>query len=198
MSVEARAELTRLAPEAARRGAVPHDVGEFLHLLVLAGGYRRGLEIGAGQGYSGLWIGSALAHNGGVFTTIDNDPDQVVAARTVFQRAGLDPSIEVVCATAENALQEIHGPFDFVFIDADMESVQRYFDLLWPKLAQRATIVTDHVLSNAAQLSGFAQHLRRHPSLCSALVRIGAGLEVSLKLASGWSTTTLDGADWII
>jgi hypothetical protein len=34
--------------------------------------------------------------------------------------------------------------------------------------------------------------------LCSTLVKIGSGLEVSVKLAPGWTTTSVDGADWVI
>ncbi len=178
--------------------AVPRVSAEFLHTLVLAGGYRRGLEIGTSYGYSGLWIAAALQHNGGMLTTIDHSPDKVRFAREAFARAGLADTVDVVEGPAGAVLDDVHGPFDIVFIDADKENSRRYFDLVWPKMAQRATIVTDNATSHADDLAGYLQTLRNHPQLCSILLPIGAGMEVSVKLDPYATTASLDGADWVI
>ncbi len=200
MTDAVRAELDRVGQWVRARGdagAIPPESGRFLHALVLAGGYRRGIEIGTSYGFSSLWIGAALAHNGGVLTTIDIDPTKLAFAREVFARAGLSSSIDPMVGDAQSALAEAHGPFDFVFIDADVDRVQDYFDLLWPKLAHRATLVTDNVSSDAEALSTFVRGLRAHPELYSTLVAIGSGLEVSVKIEPR-RTATLDGADWVI
>lgn len=196
-----RAEILRVEHFVAQRDdalAVPRVAAEFLHTLVLAGGYRRGLEIGTSYGYSGLWIAAALQHNGGALTTIDHDADKVPFARDAFQRAGLADTVDVVQGAAGAVLDDIHGPFDIVFIDADKESSRRYFDRVWSKMAQRATIVTDNATSHADDLADYLQYLRNHPRLCSTLLPIGSGMEVSVKLEPYATTASIDGADWVI
>lgn len=177
---------------------VPRETAEFLHALVLAGGFRRGLEIGTSYGYSGLWIGAALRHNGGVLTTVDNNPRKAAAAREVFARTGLSDVIAVLEGDAIDALRQVDGPLDFVFLDADKESCQRYVESLWPKLAHCATLVTDNVTSHADRLAGFVEYLRGHPQLASTLVGIGSGLELTVKLDLQRQTATHDGAEWVI
>lgn len=200
MSLELRNELratTELVGQRDDALAVPQESGEFLHTLALAGGFRRGLEIGTSYGYSGLWIGSALRHNGGTLTTIDVSAKKTEHAQGVFARAGLDDTITCLNGEAAAVLDTLHGPFDFVFIDADKENSLRYFELIWPKLAHHATIVTDNATSHATELATYLHHLRQHPGLTSTLVGIGSGLELSVKVEA-YHTATLDGADWVI
>jgi len=201
ISDTARREIERvekLVAGATDAWAIPRVSAEFLHVLVLAGGHRRGLEIGTSYGYSGLWLGAALMHNGGALTTIDRNSGKVKAARETFSSAGLAETIDVLGGKAGDVLESIEGPFDFVFIDADKENCRRYFDLVWPQLGHRATIITDNVTTHAHELAEFLAHLRGHPQLCSTLVPIGSGLEVTVKLDPFAPTTSIDGADWVI
>ncbi len=197
----ARQQIERIARLVARRDdawAIPRISAEILHSLVLAGGYRRGLEVGTSYGYSGLWIATALQHNGGTLTTLEQNPAKVAAARATFARAALGDTVTVVAGSAAQTLAAVSGPFDFVFLDADKENTRHYFDLVWPKLAHRATLVTDNVTSHAAELKSFVTYLRRHPRLVSMLLPVGSGLEITVKLDPYHPTVTPDGADWVI
>ena len=201
ISRAAWAEIERVGKLVAERAdawAIPRVSAEFIHALVLAGAFRRGLEVGTSYGFSGLWIGAALRHNGGTLVTIDNNPAKIALTRDTFRQAGLHETICIIPGDADAVLRDLEGPFDFVFLDADKENVLRYFELIWPHLAHRATIVTDNITSHAAQMTSFAEHLRRHPQLFSTLVPIGSGLEVSVKLDPAARTTSIDGADWVI
>jgi len=164
--------------------AVPRESGEFLHALVLSGGFHRGLEIGTSYGYSGLWLGSAFQHNGGTLVTIDREPRKTGFARQAFRDAGLANVIRVEEGVAADVLGALRGPFDFVFVDADKENSLRYFELFWPLLEPRATIVTDNIVSHEEALAAYVNHLRSRADLCSVLVRIGSGLEVTVGVAS--------------
>ncbi len=201
ISATAHSELRRVEKLIAQRDdalAIPRISAEFLHTFVLTGGYRRGLELGTSYGYSGLWIGTALAQNGGVLTTIDHNAAKVESARETFRRAGLAAVVSSVEGEVAAVVPGLDGPFDFVFVDADKENCRQYYDLLWPKLAHRATIVTDNVTSHAEQMADYVTFLRNHPRLCSMLLPIGSGLEITVKLEPYLSTATVDGADWVI
>jgi len=195
------AEIERVGRLVAERDdawAIPRVSAEFLHALVLSSAFRRGLEIGTSYGYSGLWLGAALQHNGGVLLTIDNNPAKIAFARDAFRRAGLGSTLEVIEGRGDDLPAVAEGPFDFVFIDADKPLSVRYLEAVWPRLAHRATIVADNVTSHADEMQPYVDYVRRHPQLCSVLVPIGSGLEVSIKLDPHHATATLDGADWVI
>jgi caffeoyl-CoA O-methyltransferase len=178
--------------------AIPRVSGEFLHTLVLAAGCRRGIELGTSYGYSGLWIGAALARQAGTLLTIERDPLKVARAREAFARAELAQTIQVEEGAAASVLERAAGPFDFAFLDVDKENTLRYFEVLWPQLARSAVIVTDNIISHANELRDFVACLRRHPHVCSTLVDIGSGLELSVKIDATASSPTIDGADWVI
>lgn len=161
--------------------AVPRETGEFLHSLILAGLCTRGLEIGTSYGYSGLWIASALANNGGELVTIDRSKKKTSYARDVFSRAGLAQRVTLRNGDALDVLAGLDGRFDFVFVDAHKPSSLKYFELFRPLLEQRAVIVTDNITSHAEQLSGYVQHLRGLPGLRSIPVLIGSGLELTVR-----------------
>jgi len=63
------------------RWNVPPQDGRFLYDLILARGYKRGLEIGTSNGYSGLWLGLALRKNGGKLITIEIDSERASEAQ---------------------------------------------------------------------------------------------------------------------
>jgi len=201
ISSQARRQIERVEQFMAGRDdalAIPRVSAEFLHTLVLSGGFRRGLELGTSFGYSGLWIGSALRHNGGTLVTMDRNADKLTRTRQTFADAGLATTITIQEGTIADLLPGVAGPFDFVFIDADKENCPLYLDLVWPKLAHHATLVTDNITSHREKLADFAALLRAHPGLTSTLVPIGSGLEVSVKVAPTGRQPSVDGADWVI
>jgi predicted O-methyltransferase YrrM len=201
MQPETLAQIERVETLISQRDdalAVPRVSAEFLHACVLAGGYRQAVEIGTSYGWSGLWIGSAIAQNGGELITMDIDAAKVEFARDAFRTAGLAETVTVLHGKAEDLIADLDGPFDFAFLDAEKQATLGYFERIWVKLAQRATIVTDNISSHADEIDAFVQYVRSHPRLCSMLVPIGEGLELTVKLDPFVSTTSLDGADWVI
>ena len=179
--VEAIDRLERFIATVDDAMALPRAAGEFLHALILATGAKRGLEIGTGYGYSGLWIASALAQNGGKLITIDRDPRKSDAARTTFQSAGLAPQVDLRTGEAATVLASLQGPFDFVLSDADKENCVRYVELIAPKLGERAIVLTDNTISHPDDLAAFVAWIRRRPDFFSTGTAIGNGMELSIK-----------------
>ena len=160
---------------------VPREAGVFMHALILATGAKRAVEIGTSYGYSGLWIASALAENGGRLTTIDHDPRKTESARVTFESAGLDSCIALRTGRALEVLRTVDGPIDFVLNDADKENCIKYVDQLAEKLSDRAVVLTDNTLTHPEQLADFLAWIRGRPDFCSAHVPIGNGMELSIR-----------------
>ncbi len=160
---------------------LPRESAAFVHALVLASGAKRGLEIGTSYGYSGLWIASALAENGGGLVTIDSDPRKSGAAAENFERAGLGAHLDIRTGPALEVLPGRTGTFDFVLSDADKINCIRYIELLEGKLADRAVVVTDNTISHADELADFVRWIRGRHGFYSTGVSVGNGLELSIK-----------------
>ena len=129
---------------------ISRDQGMLMHLLVKLMGARRCLEIGCFTGYSAICVASALPENGKL-VSLDIDPEAVGIARGFFKEAGLDSKIEVLLGEAHLSLdllrqREGGESFDFVFIDADKESLQTYFEKSWELLRPSGLIVVDNVM----------------------------------------------------
>ncbi|WP_149359947.1 O-methyltransferase [Lolliginicoccus suaedae] len=151
------------AERAARRaidaGLPPIEVapnhGKLLHLLVAISGARRVLEIGTLAGYSTIWMGSALPPDG-TLVTIDNEPRHARIAAANISEAGLTDAVELRVGEATTILAELAGPastsapFDFVFIDADKESIPEYLRLALLLCADGAVVVLDNAVWHGA------------------------------------------------
>jgi predicted O-methyltransferase YrrM len=127
--------------------------GRFLHVLALAIGARRVLEIGTLFGYSGIHLARALPPDGRL-VTLELDPKHAEVARASFARAGVADRVELRLGRAAESLAalaaERAAPFDLVFIDADKPGYPEYLEGAL-RLARRGTvIVADNVVRRGA------------------------------------------------
>ena len=133
--------------------AVTAHQGKLLHVLALAMGARRILEIGTLGGYSTIWLARALPA-GGQLITLELEPRHAVVARGNLERAGLSDVVEVRVGRAVDALERLiaeqAAPFDFIFIDADKASLTEYFDAALRLSRPGTLIVIDNVVRNSA------------------------------------------------
>ena len=127
--------------------------GKLLHVLALAKGARRILEIGTLGGYSTIWLARALPADGRL-VTLEVEPKHAAVAQGNLDRAGLSGMVEIRVGPAAESLgrrcKEDAAPFDLIFIDADKESMPSY--LAWSlQLAKLGTvIVADNVVREGA------------------------------------------------
>jgi caffeoyl-CoA O-methyltransferase len=113
---------------------VPYRDGQFLHDLIIEHNYTSALEIGTSTGHSGIWIAWALSKTGGKLITIEVDEDRHAQALANFKEAGVADYIDARLADAHQLVNELEGPFDFVFSDADKECYKQYFIEVAPKM----------------------------------------------------------------
>ena len=113
---------------------VPYSDGKILYDLILKNKYTKALEIGTSTGHSAIWIAWALSKTGGKLITIEIDEGRYNKAISNFEESGLNEYIDARLADAHVLVEELTGPFDFVFSDADKDWYTNYFIALAPKL----------------------------------------------------------------
>ncbi len=126
--------------------------GRFLELLVFSGQATRVLEIGTFTGYSAIAMAAGLPPGGSIIS-LEVDPHHAVMARGNIAAAGLEGSISVIEGPALQSLEQLQGPFDLVFIDADKVSYDAYYEGVLPKLAPHGIIVVDNTLQGGRVLA---------------------------------------------
>lgn len=160
---------------------IPHDAGHLLHILTRAIDARQVLEIGTSNGYSGIWLGTALAATGGRLLTIERDSAKVNLARPNFRRAGVADVVDVQLGDASRVLPRLEGRFDLVFLDAEKQGQLGYLEFLLNagRIEPGGLIISDNALTHPNALADYRSFVRTHPGLDSLTVPIGSGFEVS-------------------
>lgn len=125
--------------------------GKLLHLLALASGARRVLEVGTLGGYSTIWLARAVGESGRI-TTLEIDPHHAEVARANLAAAGVGDRVEVITGAAIDTLGRLAGPFDLVFIDADKENNVAYVRAAIGLSRPGTVIVVDNVVREGGVL----------------------------------------------
>lgn len=127
--------------------------GRFLRLLAEIQGARLILEIGTLGAYSTIWLARALPA-GGRLISLEADLKHAAVARKNLARAGLLDVVDVRLGPALETLSTLasegHGPFDFIFIDADKPSYPEYFTWALTLSRKGTVIVVDNVIRDGA------------------------------------------------
>jgi len=126
--------------------------GRLLKLLVQLSGAKRAIEIGTFTGYSSLSIAEGLPPDG-TLICLDVSEEWTSIARRYWAEAPWGDRIELRLGPAIESLAAIEGPIDFVFIDADKEGYESYWEALLPKMAPGGLLVIDNVLWSGSVLA---------------------------------------------
>jgi caffeoyl-CoA O-methyltransferase len=119
--------------------------GRFLELLVHASGARRILEIGTFTGFSALSMAAALPPDGHI-DTLDIEPKHAEVAQRYFDRSPHGSKITLHLGPALETLERLEGTFDLVFVDADKDNYDAYYEAALPRLSERGLIAIDNTL----------------------------------------------------
>jgi caffeoyl-CoA O-methyltransferase len=138
---------------------VPYADGKVLYDIIVKNNYKKALEIGTSTGHSATWIAWALSKTGGKLITIEINERRHKEALANFEEAGLSDYIDARLADAHILVEELEGPFDFVFSDADKDWYTNYFKALAPKLTVGGCYVT-HNVSAGRFGRGFGRGMR--------------------------------------
>lgn len=185
--------------EQGRREGIPivqPEAGALLHVLALAAGARRILEVGTAIGVSTLYLARALP-DGGQVVTFEIDSERQAAARDYLDRAGVLDRVDLRLQDARDGLAELDGDFDLAFVDGVKAQYGQYFDGVLPLLRSGGVLAVDNVLMSGtvaenrtdghwteeqiATARDFNRRLLSAPELAGTLTPVGDGVLVAVK-----------------
>ena len=161
--------------------------GKLLHLMAKIMGAKRVIEVGTLGGYSTVWLARALPEDGSL-TTLELDSAHAAFARETLEQAGVADRCEVIEGPALGSLQDMIGPVDLVFLDANKDAYPAYLNQAVRLTRPGGLILADNVVREGAVLepsamdpsaigaAAFNQALAEHPKL-EAIILQQVGLK---------------------
>ncbi len=122
-----------------------HLQGRFLSFVSCMIKPEKILEIGTYTGYSALCLAEGLKSSGKLIT-IDINAELEDRVREYFDQSEYSKNITYIIGNALKVIPSLNEEFDLVFIDADKENNDAYFDLVIDKLKIGGFLLIDNVL----------------------------------------------------
>ena len=176
-----RSVLARLETEERRPAAVPvrPTTGRFLFSLVAPQADCEVLEIGAGRGNSTIWFAAGVRLLGGRVVSLERDPKVAADWRRNIANAGLEEWAELIEGDALETLAGLDDVFDVVFLDAQKDEYEQYFDLARKLVDPGGLVLADNVLSHEDVLGDYSRARQSDATLLSVTVPLDSGLELT-------------------
>ncbi len=179
------------------RMQIAAEQAQFLSFLLKLMKAKKVLEIGVFLGYSSTAMALALPPEGKLIAC-DVNPEYAEIARSNWQKAKVESKITLKLAPAIQTLQELlqqgeGGTFDFVFIDADKDNQEQYYEYALQLVRQGGVIAVDNVLwygkvaqpevddETTKRIREFNQKLLRDERIDLTVLPLGDGLTLALK-----------------
>ena len=122
-----------------------HYQGRLLSLISKLVAPKCVLEIGTFTGYATLCMAEGLV-KGGIIHTIDIDDERAERVSAYFKQSPYATNIRYHIGDAVEVIPTLTESFDLVFIDADKQNNQRYYDLVIDRVQAGGVILIDNVL----------------------------------------------------
>ncbi|MDF2673719.1 MAG: O-methyltransferase [Clostridiales bacterium] len=173
------------------------EVGQFLKVLIKSHRVKRILEIGTAIGYSAGLMAEA-AGNDCEIVTIERDEEMKSLALENIKQLGFEKNINIVFGDALEALEDIQGEFDMVFLDAAKGHYDHFLPMCLSHLKVNGLLVCDNVLFRGMvatnkllirrkitivkRMRKYLTHVSSMRELETVVLPIGDGISLSCKL----------------
>lgn len=184
----------------ARRTDVPiirRQMQSLLRVLFALNKPMEILEVGTAIGFSALFM-SEYAPEGCHITTIEKYEKRIPLAKENFRRAGKEDCITLLEGDAGEILAELHGSFDFIFMDAAKGQYLNFLPDVLRLLRTGGVLVSDNVLQDGdiiesrfavtrrnrtihARMREYLYELKHNDELETVILTLGDGTAVSVK-----------------
>ena len=193
-------ELCESIASKARKEEIPvikRETGALLKTMVALKQPRAILEVGTAVGYSALLMAGAAPESCKI-TTIEKYEPRILEAKKNFAKAEIEDRIVLLEGDAEEILQSLTGPFDFVFLDAAKGQYLHWLPVILGLLERGGVLFSDNVLQGGDVLQArygverrdrtihgrmreYLYQIKHMEGLESAIVPIGDGVSISVK-----------------
>lgn len=119
--------------------------GLFLSMISRIMSPRKILEIGTFTGYSAICLAEGLAPDGTLDTLEINDELEDIILEA-FVKSGHSDRIRLHIGDAKKTLENLEGPYDLAYIDADKREYAEYYGMVFGKVRKGGVILADNVL----------------------------------------------------
>ena len=172
---------------------VEFETGKLISFFIRLINAKKVLEIGTANGYSTIWIASALKETGGKVTTIESKERLHLEAVENIEKAGLSNQTEFIFDDAQNAVKKLLSKkteFDIIFQDCGKYLYPLMLDDTIALCRKGGLIIADDTLFkiNDSVRDNLGRHTDEYNraifsrnDLFSTIVPIGHGLTLSIK-----------------
>ena len=170
--------------------------GQLCYQIARLAGATRIYELGSGYGYSTAWFARAVKENGGgEVHHVVWDEDLSRIARGHLEALGYGDIVQYTVGEAVDALGNVDGQFDLIFMDIDKEGYPGALPLIYEKLKPGGVLIVDNVLWSGRifddkDQSGATQGIREltgmlasNDAWVNSIIPIRDGLMVATKQA---------------
>lgn len=170
-----------------------HLQGKVLSMISHMVKPRTILEIGTYTGYSAICLAEGL-HPEGKLITIDINEELEGMVRENFNEAGFEAMIDYLIGNALDIIPTLDYSFDLVFIDADKENYNNYYDLVFDKVTLGGFLLADNVLwsgkvldpkpdKDTRAIKAFNKKVQDDPRVENVLLPIRDGIMLMRKMS---------------
>ena len=192
--------LENLAREALEADVpiIRRDMQSLLKVLIAMKQPHRILEIGTAVGFSAILM-AEYAPDDCKITTIEQYEKRIPAAKENFRRAGYQERIQLLEGDAAVIMPQLEDTYDFIFMDAAKGQYPALLDDCLRLLGPGGVLISDNVLQDGdlieshyiverrnrtiyKRMRSYLYTLKHHPQLTTAILPVGDGVTLSVKL----------------
>lgn len=165
---------------------IPESTGAFLYWFCKINNIKNVIEIGTSAGYSTLWLAQALKEsNNGNIDTWELLQEKAELAQKHFHEAELSRFIKVWNEDASkiNIRIKSKNSIDLIFIDADKEKYDLYYDISKNILRKGGYIVVDNAVDSGGLMINFINKLMNTLEWNTYILDIDNGILIAQKIS---------------
>ena len=167
---------------------------QFLQTLIKISKIKKVLEIGSFTGFSALSMAISLPNDGSLIS-LDKNIEFSKKAKIFYDKAN-ESKITQIIKPALESLEELKNSkqkFDLVFIDADKENYENYYEESIKLIDKNGIIIIDNVLWHGEVadkskndrftkiIRDFNKHIKDDSRMTKNIIPIGDGLTICIK-----------------